>query len=237
MIASTSGISHHMTLSVCDPGYTGYADGSVWDCTVDRHRHLHGGDNDAMSNNGLPKAPTCSGPVFTWLPGNEDIALLEGVGIKLNRHAGARGIGPIVLEVHYANLYKYNGPPVTNGREGKILQFVPSEMVKYESGLMLLEPTSGTLPANSVTHVEVACRMPAGTMIHIYATGTHTHKLGTRVSGWRISPGGIWTLIAASNTPMSQSFPSRDPLPVQSGDVIAGRCTYNNTKDHDVFIG
>ena len=79
--------------------------------------------------------------------------------------------------------------------------------------------------------------------LHPFAFRTHTHKLGTAVSGWKIDSNGNWILVGRHDPQKPQMFypiendPSLDPLTVTRGDIMAARCTMNNTRSHDVYIG
>jgi hypothetical protein len=76
-------------------------------------------------------------------------------------------------------------------------------------------------------------------ILHPIAFLVHAHSLSIGVSGWLISPDGHWHLIGKADP---KTHASRYPLPdkeliIRPGDVIAARCTYNNTSDRDVELG
>ena len=98
--------------------------------------------------------------------------------------------------------------------------------------------SNGRMPSETVTNVEAACKLAAkyGQVIHPFAFRTHTHDLGTAVSGWKVSPDMTWTLIGKQDPQMPQMFyPVADnSTTMTQGDRLATRCTMDNFKDHAV---
>ena len=108
------------------------------------------------------------------------------------------------------------------------------------AGVYYTEFSNGRMPSETVTKVEAACKLPSkyGQVIHPFAFQTHTHDLGTAVSGWKVSPDMTWTLIGKQDPQMPQMFyPVADnSTTMTQGDRLATRCTMDNFKDHAVSL-
>lgn len=76
-------------------------------------------------------------------------------------------------------------------------------------------------------------------VLHPFAFRTHTHKLGRVVSGWKVDPNGNWQLVGRHDPQQPQMFyPVEDKnIVVKQNDIMAARCTMNNTQRHVVHIG
>ena len=100
--------------------------------------------------------------------------------------------------------------------------------------------SNGRMPSQTVTNVEAACKLNLQNKqkIHPFAFRTHTHDLGTVVSGWKVSPDMTWTLLGKMDPQMPQMFyPVADnTTTMTNGDRLASRCTMDNFKDHAVRI-
>ena len=98
--------------------------------------------------------------------------------------------------------------------------------------------SNGRMPSQTVTNVEAACKLNLQNKqtIHPFAFRTHTHDLGTVVSGWKVSPDMTWTLLGKMDPQMPQMFyPVADnTTTMTNGDRLASRCTMDNFKDHAV---
>ncbi|CAH2232127.1 jg20802 [Pararge aegeria aegeria] len=109
-----------------------------------------------------------------------------------------------------------------------------------QAGVILLG-TSGVIPPNKVEHMETACTINEDKVIHPFAFRTHTHSLGTEVSGFvvrRSRKGDIWELLGSKNPQLPQMFyPVVSRTPITTNDVLAARCVMNNTHTHAVSIG
>ena len=98
--------------------------------------------------------------------------------------------------------------------------------------------SNGRMPSATVTNVEAACKIQTNKQIHPFAFRTHTHELGTVVSGWKVSPDMKWTLLGKMDPQMPQMFyPVADnTTTISNGDRIASRCTMDNFKSHAVSL-
>ena len=87
--------------------------------------------------------------------------------------------------------------------------------------------------------METTCKIDEQVELHPFAFRTHTHKLGTAVSGWRVNETG-WQLIGRHNPQEAQMFypvDEKDLIVIKQGDVMAARCTMKNHLKHTVRIG
>ncbi|KAI1301442.1 Peptidylglycine alpha-hydroxylating monooxygenase [Halotydeus destructor] len=226
---ATMNTAHHILLYGCQaPGYYERdTPRGIWDC-----------GEMAKTVTEFPRASTCASGsqiVYAWAMDAPKLVLPEGVGFKIG---GSTGINYLVLQVHYANVDKFLNGDTDNS--GIILTMLrgDTEKVTKRAGVLLLG-TGGALPPKRVTHMETTCMIEEPLELHPFAFRTHTHKLGTAVSGWRVDPEGRWTLVGRHNPQEPQMFyPVEDKsIIVKEGDVMAARCTMNNTLNHKVRIG
>lgn len=245
LIVHESHLVHHVSILSCSPGLRGVRDGQVWDCSV--------GPVASHAAAGLPRAPTCS-PVTsrtffhtanTSLPSSFAYRLHGSPNRLQERGVQARTTG-LVLNVHFRDL-PLGEKTLTTGEAAALLHFVPQDAVKRIAVLMSVqaetEGKTSLLPRHQVTNVDLICPINSQGILSLQHFNVHTHGLGREVSGWRVSPSNVWTRIGRV-TGDTQSF--RDyhvaqgegkPFLVASGDRIAVRCTYNNTRMEDVRIG
>lgn len=219
-----------MAISVCEPGYAEFKEGSVWDCSYDA-------GNDMES--GLPSGSVCSSGMTNWLPGFQNFILPDGVAIKLSTNTQGEKLTPMVLEVHYGHVDEHPElPAVTTGKEGMTLRFTPSSSVLHRSALLYMDAGAASVPAHKETIVDYNCTITTPSPMTVYALSYHTHILGTRVSGWKTGSDGVKILIGTSpESPVTQYFYPREPLLLQNGDSIRMTCEYNNAGDEDVEMG
>lgn len=192
----------------------------------------------AGSGNDFPKAGTCkrqSQIIYAWAKDAPKLTLPEGVGFKVG---GDSEIRYLVLQVHYAHVDKFLNGATDNS--GIVLTMLPSytNLVTKRAGVLLLG-TAGSIPAHHVEHMESSCRIDEPLVVHPFAFRTHTHKLGTAVSGWKIDSNGNWILIGRHDPQLPQMFyPVEDQsLTFTGGDMLTARCTMNNTLSHRVDVG
>lgn len=192
----------------------------------------------AETKTSFVRAPTCSRGstiIYAWAMDAPKLTLPDGVAFKIG---GNTGINFIVLQVHYANVDKFINGATDNS--GIVLSLVPANnnLITKRAGVLLLG-TGGSIPSNSVEHMETECQIREDTVLHPFAFRTHTHKLGKAVSGWKIDRSGKWQLIGKHDPQQPQMFyPIEDKsLVIRQFDRVAARCTMNNTLSHEVLIG
>lgn len=188
--------------------------------------------------NNLPEGPTCargSAIIYAWAKDAPKLVLPEGVGFKVG---GQSGINFLVLQVHYAHVDKFVNGATDNS--GIVLTMLPhdTDLVSKRAGVLLLG-TGGSIRPHRVEHMETTCRIEEPLVLHPFAFRTHTHKLGTAVTGWKIDSSGSWILIGRHDPQLPQMFypVTNTDLTFTENDILTARCTMNNTLSHRVDVG
>ncbi|XP_043241915.1 peptidylglycine alpha-hydroxylating monooxygenase-like [Amphibalanus amphitrite] len=222
---ATMETAHHMLLYGCErPG----TDDKVWNC----------GDM-AISDPDKRTGPVCRGAnkiIYAWAKNAPKLVLPDGVAFKIG---GATKVKYLTLQVHYADVSLFQDGK-TKDDSGVFLTYTTNPQPK--SAGVLLMGTGGYIFPNSEEHMETACDITEDTVLHPFAFRTHTHQLGTVVSGWRArysrSDGYRWTLIGKMNPQLPQMFyPVLDNVTITTGDIVAARCTMNNFRSRFTKIG
>jgi len=220
--------AHHILVYGCEtPGhYKRDVPRGVWDC-----------GEMAETVTDFPRAPTCARGatiIYAWAMDAPKLVLPQGVGFKVGGHSG---INFIVLQVHYAHVDHFLNGGTDNSGIVLTMQPQSATSVTKRAGVLLLG-TAGKINRHSVEHMETECPIREPLTLHPFAFRTHTHKLGTAVSGWKVDTNGNWQLIGRHNPQQPQMFyPVEESLVISQGDIVAARCTMNNTQQHDVYIG
>lgn len=227
--------NHHVKVVQCDEaGFQSFNGelGSPWDCS----------ESDTPPVTGLRRADTCArghNEMYSWVPGTDPLTLPPGVGMSVKGESNKEAI--LILQVHYAHFADHpEKEKVSDGTEGITIRFVSqsSGLVSHMSAALRFG-AHGVIRANGVTKAEVACRMNETIALHPIAFLVHAHHLSTVVSGWLVTADGRWRVIGKADP---KTHASRYPIPdkdlvINQGDVIAARCTYNNTSERDVPLG
>lgn len=227
---ATQNTAHHILIYGCEaPGfYERDTPRAIWDC----------GEMSMAGGSDFPKGPTCSkgsSIIYAWAKDAPKLVLPEGVGFKVG---GTSGINFLVLQVHYAHVDKFVNGATDNS--GIILTMLPhdTQHVTKRAGVLLLG-TGGSIPPHHIEHMETTCRIEEPLVLHPFAFRTHTHKLGTAVTGWKIDDKNNWILIGRHDPQQPQMFyPVSDhDLTLTENDILTARCTMNNTLSHRVDVG
>ena len=99
------------------------------------------------------------------------------------------------------------------------------------------------LEPNSVkyfkAYLETSCQLPSDNLrLHPFAFRTHTHDLGTVVSGYKVSKSKTnWKLIGKMSPQKPQAFyPVADlDMVINGGEYLAARCTMVRSIKHSGF--
>lgn len=167
-----------------------------------------------------------------------ELSLPKDVAFKLGAGTGKRYL---VMQVHYANVDKFlDGSTDDSG----IILKGQKEPVNHLAGVYFLV-TGGYVNANSKQNFESACEMTEDVEIVPFAYRTHTHKLGKVNSGYLVRNDPIvgdkdqtWKEIGRRSPQLPQMFyPVSNKMTIGKGDILAARCTIENTRNHDVRIG
>ncbi|XP_013188764.1 peptidylglycine alpha-hydroxylating monooxygenase [Amyelois transitella] len=220
---ATMHTAHHMLLYGCsEPG----SNDSVWSCG-----EMQSNEIDNLYNTASP-CRSGSQIVYAWARNAPSLQLPQDVGFLIGRDSP---IKYLVLQVHY--MHKF--PEGRTDNSGVFLKYTKTRMPR-QAGVILLG-TGGVIAPRKLEHMETACTIEEDKVIYPFAFRTHTHSLGKLVSGFvvRKNPSGdVWQLIGKEDPQKPQMFyPVANSTPIGKGDVLAARCTMNNTHNHAVSIG
>uniref|UniRef100_A0A6G1S598 Putative peptidylglycine alpha-hydroxylating monooxygenase Y71G12B.4 n=1 Tax=Aceria tosichella TaxID=561515 RepID=A0A6G1S598_9ACAR len=213
----------------------------VWECG--EMNLIPGGSEAAGSLYG--EGPVCANGakttiLFGWALDAPAIELPPQVGFKIG---GNSGINYLVLQVHYGNTAIFRSSPDITDNSGINLETVSGKDnngITKLAGIYLL--LSYGYVTQGVSKHTMECLIDEDKVIHPFRFRTHTHKLGTKVGGYR-KPAGSYNneleLIGEHNPQEPQMFyPVEDKsMTISRGDRIYAYCDYNNTRDHFVSIG
>nr|CAD7428274.1 unnamed protein product [Timema monikensis] len=216
--------AHHMLLYGCtSPG----SKKAVWNCG-EMAKH-----DDTMETS----SPCAKGSqvIYAWARDAPPLALPEGVGFQVG---GKSPIQYLVLQVHYAVIDKFEDGSTDNS--GIFLHYTERPLSKL-AGVILLG-TGGAIPPKKIEHMDTMCRIKEKKTIHPFAYRTHTHSLGKVVSGYKVraNDGDIdeWTLLGKRDPLTPQMFyPVMNNETIETGDMLAARCTMESNRDDWTMIG
>jgi peptidylglycine monooxygenase len=103
--------------------------------------------------------------------------------------------------------------------------------------------TGGYIKSKQEEYFEAACEMREDVEIFPFAYRTHAHKLGLVNTGYVVKKNSQtgkeeWIELGRRSPQLPQMFyPATNMVSVKKGDVIATRCTMDNVRDHNVYIG
>ncbi|CAF1422441.1 unnamed protein product [Adineta steineri] len=225
--SASSKDAHHMLVFGCsEPG----SSDKIWNCGEMSHSNDHSGQNYATG-------PTCASGstiIYAWALDADKTELPKDVAFKVG---GATSIKYLVLQVHYANIDKFEAGETD--RSGLILTTSPVALPKT-AGVLLLS-TDGAMAPHSLEVFEVACEIKQNIEMHPFAFRTHAHKLGLVNSGYRVrgeDDDQEWTEIGRRSPQLPQMFyPTENDVTIKQGDYVAAACTMYNTQSHVVRIG
>nr|CAD7602783.1 unnamed protein product [Timema genevievae] len=221
---ATMETAHHMLLYGCTaPG----SKKAVWNCG-EMAKH-----DDTMETS----SPCAKGSqvIYAWARDAPPLALPEGVGFQVG---GKSPIQYLVLQVHYAVIDKFEDGSTDNS--GIFLHYTERLLSKL-AGVILLG-TGGAIPPKRTEHMDTMCKIKEKKTIHPFAYRTHTHSLGKVVSGYkvRVNDDKIddWTLLGKRDPLTPQMFyPVMNNETIETGDMLAARCTMESNRDDWTMIG
>ena len=209
------------------PGLENVSDAIVWNCP----------ENMQQKSKGYEIAPACAegSVIYAWAQDAPALRLPPGVAYRIG---GDSGINFLVLQAHYIKVDAFRKGATDDS--GIILTMLPgsSDQITKSAGIMLVK-TEGRIPAHSIEHLEGSCRLSELLVLHPFAFRTHTHHLGTAVTGWKVSHDKKWSLIGRKNPQLPQSFypVANQNLSISEGEIVATRCVMVNDQDHEVKVG
>jgi len=227
---SSANIAHHILLYACEtPG----SYDEVWGCGEMA--------NSGSNKNQWSHGPICNGKqkiIYAWAKDAPQLELPDDVAFKVGPRSDSTYL---VMQVHYADVKKFE-----DGRTDKsgITVVGQSEQVKYPAGVYF-SATAGHINAHSFENFEAACEITEDVEMVPFAYRTHAHKLGLVNTGYLIRNDPIigdkaqtWTEIGRRSPQLPQMFfPISNDITIKKGDIIASRCTMENTRDNRVYIG
>jgi len=110
------------------------------------------------------------------------------------------------------------------------------------AGIYLLQ-SGGYVGAFRQEYFDSACEIYENVEITPFAFRVHTHKLGLVNSGYVVKLSSNftqqkWVEIGRRSPHLPQIFlPIKNHIVVKTGDILAARCTMNNTRNYTVFVG
>lgn len=214
-------IAHHILLYGCEtPG----SEEKVWNC----------GEMLSTSDKAFKSAPVCqtgSKIIYAWAMDAPSLKLPPDVAFKVG---GDTGINYLSMQIHYKNVSTFKPPQSKTDSSGVTL--ITTDVPKANHAGVYLMVTGGEIPVGSIEYLETACPYD-DIEIHPFGFRTHTHTLGQVVSGYRVRD-GQWTEIGRMDPKLPQMFYNvTNKVTLKTGDILAARCTMQNSLDHDVAIG
>lgn len=240
---------HHMLIYGCEkPGiFQRDSPSFVWNCG---EMHTEGNDDQTES---FERGPVCGG-------GKQDILYgwaMNAPALKLDKDLGFKigGLGNrirfLILQIHYGPYKAFQELPDLIDNSGFILdlkQNVPESGITRQAGVLLLVSLGQVVEGKS-KH-EIWCDIKEDIEIHPFRYRVHTHKLGTKVLGAKLSgnqsnSGNKYgssrddRIIGVGDPQKPQMFyPVKEKdLLLKKGDSVYARCEFNNNKTHIVNIG
>uniref|UniRef100_A0A0P5MV37 Peptidyl-glycine alpha-amidating monooxygenase n=2 Tax=Daphnia magna TaxID=35525 RepID=A0A0P5MV37_9CRUS len=211
-IEGTADRAHHMLLYGCSdvPSKDIY-----WDCG---HHGVCSGSSSIM---------------FAWAKNAPPTSLPPSVGFRFGGQKSS--VKYLVLQIHYAHPL----PPGEKDYSGMDID-VTSEEQKYIAGIFLLIGGAIIPPFMPKVHADACCKVNVPAPIHLFAYRTHAHALGRVITGYKLGKmSGQVEEIARGNPQWPQAFYGMPRVfDLESGDIIAARCTYNSTnKNTTTYMG
>ncbi|XP_059165122.1 probable peptidylglycine alpha-hydroxylating monooxygenase 1 [Physella acuta] len=220
---ANANIAHHILLYGCE--YPGGDPESIWDC----------GEMSTTTRN-YQKGSVCaegSRILYAWAMEAPRLNLPPDVSFDVGQKTP---IKYLVLQVHYKNVTSFK-PPL-NQKDSSGLTLITTQTATPKEAGVYLMVTDGVIRAHTTEYFEVACEMPEDIEIIPFAYRTHAHTLGRVISGYRVRD-GKWTEIGRKDPRLPEMFynVTNPGITIKKGDILAARCTMENTLDHDVAIG
>uniref|UniRef100_A0A0B7AQ08 peptidylglycine monooxygenase n=1 Tax=Arion vulgaris TaxID=1028688 RepID=A0A0B7AQ08_9EUPU len=218
-----SNIAHHMLLYGCS--MPGAPPGEVWNC----------GEMSSTSSSYRVGAVCQEGNtiLYAWAMEAPKLSLPKDVSFEIGQKTPIKFL---VVQVHYKNVTKFLPPH--NGDDSSGLTLITTKVPTSKQAGVYLMLTDGFIPAHSIEYFETACEFEEDIEIVPFAYRTHAHGLGRVISGYRIRD-GKWTEIGRKDPRLPEMFynTTNPDITVRRGDILAARCTMENTLEHDVAVG
>jgi len=214
---------HHMLMFGCEEPGNNFE--PVWDC-----------GEMATSESKYAKSPTCASQpdiLYAWGKGAPKLELPKDVGFRVGAETKSRYI---VLQIHY--MHK------TEQDDFSGIKVVSTQIPQPRIASTLLVVTGGKVGPKTTQDFEAACVIDEQVVMHPFAFRVHTHKHGTKVTGWLVKEDAetrtdAWTLIGERDPQLPQIFEpvKNTSMVVLPGDIVAARCTIKNDENREIGMG
>lgn len=216
-------IAHHILLYGClEPGGT---EDEIWNCGEMSTKNTNYRAGSICQQN--------SKIIYAWAMEAPRLTLPPEVSFDVGQDTE---IKYLVLQVHYKDVTSFRPP--NNQKDSSGLTLITTTEPTTKTAAVYLLGTSGEIPQHSIEYFETACTIKEDVEIVPFAYRTHAHALGRVISGYRIR-NGEWTEIGRKDPRLPEMFynVTSPGITVKKGDILAARCTMENTLDHKVQIG
>lgn len=235
---------HHMLMYGCQfPGvFERDSPNLVWDCGEMLSAE------DTTTAQSFEQGPVCRGKqniLYGWALDAPSLKLPKGVGFKVG------GVGNdiqfLVLQVHYGHHHHsaMQHMPELTDNSGLVLDIKPDNKesgITKQAGVLILI-SLGRVQEGKSRH-EIWCDIEDDIEIHPFRYRVHTHKLGTRVLGAKVSSSAQKQadrdLIIGDGDPQKPQmfYPVKEKdLVIRRNDTVYASCEFNNNRGHAVRIG
>lgn len=225
---ATKETAHHILLYGCEePGSLN----DVWDCG---EMNRNSRQNTWDTKDDVPRSNVCgkgSQVIYAWAMDAPKLELPPDVAFRIGK---GTSIKYLVLQVHYASVYKFKKDNTTDN-SGIVISYTTKKQPK-SAGVILLGAGGFIMPRSSA-HMETACAINQDIVMHPFAYRTHTHALGTVVSGYVVKRNRFfrhkWIELGRRSPQTPQMFyPVEHPnVLIKKGDVLAARCTMESDRN------
>lgn len=238
---------HHMLMYGCErPGiFQRDSPNFVWDCSSMHASYAQGGQQKSFE-----EGPVCQGEqhiLYGWALDAPALKLPDKVGFMVG--GVMSNIKFLVLQVHYGHYHAFEQLPDLTDNSGLILDMKPNgpgTEITRQAGVLLLISLGHV--EEGVSRHEIWCDINENIEIHPFRFRVHTHKLGTKVVGAKMSSRQRNSLgykvdeastIGVGDPQKPQMFyPVEDSkMTLKRGDTVYAYCEFNNNKSHIVNIG
>ncbi|KAH9496449.1 hypothetical protein Btru_010858 [Bulinus truncatus] len=179
------------------------------------------------------KATEGNNIIYAWAMDAPSLTLPEGVSFDVGQNTP---IKYVVVQVHYKNVDQFKPP--NNHKDSSGLTIITSTVPTPRKAGVYLMLTDGYIPSHSIEYFEVACPMTEEVELFPFGFRTHAHTLGRVISGYRVR-NNTWEEIGRKDPRLPEMFynVTNPGMNIQKGDILAARCTMENTLDKTVSIG
>ncbi|VDN96995.1 unnamed protein product [Rodentolepis nana] len=175
--------------------------------------------------------------LYAWAHHGSPLVLPEGSAFEIGKNTEIKSLS---LEVHYSS-------PEEKPDYATIELTYTLDPQPNRAGIILLYNDIATIPSH-VQHfpTNISCQLHTSAPLRVIGVRAHSHDLNRGVYSYVYRPSeDEYQLIAKSNAKWPQTFykPTQlsvksDPLYLQNGDILMGRCVYDSMdRDRETEMG